>query len=584
MKLHHDAVPTERTAPQVAPCVSFGRVSGLAAMVGMGSRMFLSPNAVNGVTQGAAAPAPAAAAPAAAPAPAAATQMPVAGAPPAGAPAGDLMTLFAGIVQQAVGPIAQQVAGLATTVAGLTAPVPPVVTQGLPTPQNHGAQGATGAQGNFPAPFVRQGENIMSSRGFQLTRLMGVQSGMLSRDSAKIELEMGGRLRGFYGNSNTDVTQQGILVPFASAHICGFDQGLGIECRQMMNAGVAGAEQGETMAMFRQMATRYQSAGLSNHVTQSMAQWDETSFGAFMSGLLQGEIIDLMRPNLVFAQAGAREVTMPANGKLLMGRVVGATSAKWIGQDVTNRTPDATKPKFGGWLMVCKKLGAIVTAPNDILRFGSPAFEAFIRQDVATAFAQKEEEAFIKGLGGLEPKGLTNISGVNSYTAGIVGTDGNTFQPSDFDGMVSVLEELDLPVGDVTFILRSKLQSRIKNIRVDAVTANDGKGVYLSMNDAVAMQQGMRQSTMQGYRVLKTSNVPKNRTKGSSSVLTMVIAGMFREFIIGRHGVMEVATSDSAGTAFEEDLSKWRFLEYVDGGPRREDAFVICDQLIGGYT
>lgn len=578
MRLHHDAVPTERDAPQVTPCGSFGRVSGLAGMVGMGVRMFLSHNATNGAPTGAAPAAAAAPAPAQAPAPPAVTQMPVAGAPAAGANAGDLMTLFSGIVQQAVGPIAQQVAGLAATVAGMTSPIPPTVTQTLPVTQGHGAQG------NFPAPFVRQGENIMSSRGFQLTRLMGVQSGMLSRDSAKLELELGGRLRGFYGNSNTDVTQQGILAPFASSHICGFDTGLGLECRQMMNAGVAGAEQGEIMNLVRQMATRYQAVGLANNVTQSMAQWDETSYGAFMSGLLQGEIIDLMRPNLVFAQAGAREVTMPANGKLLMGRVVGATTAKWIGQDVTNRAPTESKPQFGGWLMVCKKLGAIVVAPNDILRFGSPAFEAFIRQDVATSFAHKEEEAFIKGLGGLEPKGLINYSGVGTYTAGIVGTDGNTFQPSDFDGMVSSLEELDLPVGDVTFLMRSKLQSRIKNIRVDAVTAADGAGAYLSVPDAVAMQQGMRQATMQGYRILKTSNVPKNRTKGSSSVLTMVIAGMFREFIIGRHGVMEVATSDSAGTAFEEDLSKWRFLEYVDGGPRRDDAFVVCDQLVGGYT
>lgn len=445
-------------------------------------------------------------------------------------------------------------------------------------------QSGSGATPNriFKSPQATAGGTWgrLERQGYRFTRAYGrmIGSQYLSSDATKLEDDVSQKLYKFY------VTQGGmelggersILMPYGTSCIHDFEEGIADELRGLVAQGVHGADPDE----IRHMAgTHLSQSGLSGDMLrQQLSMFDDTALGVFVSGGQQTEMIELVRNREVFSRAGASQITLPPNGHLPMPRQTGAVTGYWIGE---NAPITGSEPATGRIEMRARKSACLVSFPNELLRFATASVEAFLRMDMSRVLALLADLAFLEGTGTMtQPRGLLNYNGVIQYTAGTVAANGNTFEPEDPGNMIAEVEDRnhDLEVDEFTWAMRPKMYMNIYNRRTDAVSGSDGAGPWLFQTNRNDITRGV-ESRLLDKRVIKSSQISNTRVKGSSSDLTYVLGGIFRHWLIGNHGVMEFATATQGDTAFANDQTKLRAIRHVDGVPRYEDSFVVCDSI-----
>lgn len=432
-------------------------------------------------------------------------------------------------------------------------------------------------QGRQNGPFIRNGESILSSRGYQLSRVVGQKSNKLSADHCKVERELHDRLSkamnsvGFSYRTEAD----SILVPFSSAHLQTMvdgDQNLATEVRALMQAGVAGYD--------RQEVNHYRNNP--NYVNRALSWNDELSGGALVGPAQMGELIELFRNNEVFMRAGARVYPMPANGRFVYPRQTGAATAYWVGEAQTITTSNQTT---GDVVLTAKKLGVNTLIPNELFRFASVSVEQFVREDLMKVAALAADLAFLESVGSaVKPKGVINYSNINAFTAGVTTTDGDYFQPEDVLNMMGTVEEQNARFNG--WVMRPLMYAALANRRADATNAGDGKGMFLFNMDRT-LQEG-HDVTRDGVGqlgtkpVYKSTQVSNTRAKGSATNLSYILGGDFSDFMIVMSGVLELMVNPYGTNGWSTDQTEIRGILFTDGAPRHEKSFVLCDTLVVG--
>lgn len=434
------------------------------------------------------------------------------------------------------------------------------------------------------APGVRTGEDPLSSRPFQFMRAMGYTQGSdhITADKAKMELEVSRRLKQYYdshGLSRGGLPANGresVLVPLSMSmlpdDLLADDEFLNGEVRQAIAAGTDGASLGE----IRSIA---QAAGIpQRRITQALSIFDDSAGGVFTASGNQGDFIELVRANEVLSRAGAQSFTLPPNGHITFPKGASSTTGYWIGEssDITDSEPGTSQMELRA-----KKAAALVDLPNELMRFGGTSVEAWIRADMARTLGLLIDTAGLEGTGStLQPKGLINYAGINSHTAGTVDTNGNTFEPEDVAGMLSDVEEQnhDPERDGFTWVMRPAMWNNLINRRAAAHTASTYDGGWMFPVNRDDLTAG-RPSMLLGHQVVRSTQVSNTRSKGSSSDLTYVLGGIFRNLIIGRVGVLEFAMTTEGANRFDRYQTGIRAIQFVDTGVRYEDAFVLCDDI-----
>lgn len=463
---------------------------------------------------------------------------------------------------------------LAQKLADLSKPADPAARKGVPG----------------GAPAARSGEDIMGSRGFQFSRVIGALVGKMDKGFVKIEAELSNRIqkeyveRGFY----TKDSNSGVIVPLSSALMFGTDpslETLSKEIHDMTAAGVAGADPEEVDQISRRSYGRpSQFAGVAR--TKALSWQDESGLGNLVGPAVMGEPIELLRNQEIFMKAGARTLPFPPSGRITWPRFTGATTAYWVGTTENNRTIIDSDVKTGDVVLQVKKLGVLVKVPNELFRFPTVSVEQVLREDMMKQAALKLDKTFLDAVGDqLTPKGLINYSNILSYTAGTVGANGNTLEPEDILKIIGTVEEQNVEFN--AWMMRPLMYSAIGNRRGDAVNTGDKKGSFL-FNVLRTFQENYADATnntvgqLEGYPVFKTNQVVNTRAKGSATNLSYILGGQFQQYMIALSGVMEFAVTTQGDTPFQTDQSWIRLITWADGAPRHEEAFILVDNLIVG--
>lgn len=424
-------------------------------------------------------------------------------------------------------------------------------------------------------PFVRKGESALTSRGYSFCKLFRKMRGEIENDHAKVEIDVHNRLQQLYVNrfGYEKAQANSILAPMGTQYIAQVDSdgdAFARELGEMVKAGVTGYDRDELESLRRKHWGR----------TKALSWLDETTGGALVAPPIQGELIELLRNNEVFMQAGSRMIAMPPSGRIVFPRQTAAGAAFWVGesQQITDSTPTT-----GDLVLSSKKLGVIVKIPNELFRYSSVSVEMFVREDIARVMALRMDKSFLESPGStLEPKGIINYANITKHTAGTVGANGNTFEPEDIAKMIGKVEEANATFR--TWIMRPLMWVALVNRRADAVNAGDKKGPFLfnvwrQLGDDMSLTRtGL--ANLEGYPVLKSTQVASNRVKGSGTDLTYILGGDFTDFIIAMGGVIEFMLNTQGDTAFQNDQTWIRGINYVDGGPRHEASFVVSDTLL----
>ena len=428
------------------------------------------------------------------------------------------------------------------------------------------------------APGIRRGEDTMSSRGWSMQRVIGLRTGYFQEEDCTVEREISQKLWDFYverGGFNYE-SRNSILVPLGTQMLTGLDREVTEEIQQSMAASVAGFDRD---ALAHHLQTAYPQA-----YRQALSQFDDSGLGVFLGPTQRGEMIELIRAREVFSRSGATNLTLPPNGRLQFDKHTGAVTAYWVGEvpsDKSSPTITASEPTSGYLTLLAKKLGVLVKAPNELLRFSTPDIEAFFRADMARVAALEADQSMLQAVGSNNRvKGLIQYSGIQSHTAGTVAANGNTFEPEDVADMKVLLEEADHDPesGNAAFVMRPKMFGNLRNRRAAAHTAGtyDGPWLFPMNRDDIGKGTPPR---LDGDPVIKSTQVSNTREKGSSTDLSYILYGLFNHWIIGRVGVAEFATTDKGDTSFQTDQTWFRFIQHIDAGPRYENAFVMCDDI-----
>lgn len=310
-----------------------------------------------------------------------------------------------------------------------------------------------------------------------------------------------------------------------------------------------------------------------------------------------GDLIEYMRNTMVFEKAGSTTINIPSNGLMKLPKQTGATTSYWEGEGFT-LTPE-TQMKFGVLEIVLKKLFSISRITNEMTRFASVDAEAILRADMSKTAARVQDRTMLQGVSASvnsssvkAPRGLLTYGRPSSpltawtegqdflieCTAGVQAADGNTLQPEDLRKMLSVLPDEVQESDSLKFVGRNDFWAALANRRTDAVTAGDGKGLFL-FNTYERGTDYKQVKKLDGYPFIGSSQVSNTRVKNAATNLTYLLAGDFSHWVIGRLPVAEFLPNALADSNFTTDTTALRLIQYVDAGPRNASAFVICDQL-----
>lgn len=431
----------------------------------------------------------------------------------------------------------------------------------------------------FGSPWIRHGEDPMSSRGFSYLKMLGLLSGECKAENAKIERDISNRLskcvyddaggNKYEWGGNGHMNAQKFLAPLATNFFQDqfVPRNLRTEMKQLVINGVDGADYGEMIDIRKKQLMR-------NGYSQKALSWlNETTGGAIVAPPEMGELIELLRNKEALVNAGARVVPLPPQGRLKYPRQTSASTTYWVGENAPiNESIIGT----GEVTLQAKKLAVLIKAPNELIRFASPAAEALLRDDMTKSLALGLDLAGLQGSGtDTQPRGIINMPNINRINSSIQTANGDQVTGPDIYRMIAAVEESNAEME--AFIMRPKTLYKYYQLRADAVQANDGAGPFLF--NLIREAQDDSPATLAGYPVVKSTQVSQNIVKGTGTTLTYVLGGMFSDLLIGMFGAIEFASTTQGDSSFINDQTWVRGILSADIQARHEAAFVLLQNL-----
>lgn len=432
----------------------------------------------------------------------------------------------------------------------------------------------------FGVPWARKGEDPMTSRGFSFMKMIGLLSGACQPEQAKVEIDVHNRLHQVFckelGESNGYVWAGAghpgahkFMAPLASSfmqdNIC--PRQFRNEMKQLVYAGTDGADHGEMLHIRRKML---QNQG---YDSKALSWLNEVTGGAIVAPPEMGELIELLRNKEALVNAGARVVPLPPQGRLKYPRQTAASTTYWVGE---NAGVSESLVGTGEVTLQAKKLAVLIKAPNELIRFASPAAEALLRDDMTKSLALGLDLAGLEGQGGdTRPRGLIYFQNINKVNSSGPGTNGDRVMGPDVYRMIASVEESNAEFE--AFIMRPKTLYKYYQLRADAVAQGDSQGPFLF--NLIREAQADTPATLAGYPVVKSTQISQVRSKGTASNLTYVIGGMWSDLLIGMFGAIEFAATTMGDTSFANDQTWVRGILSTDIVARHEAAFTYMDVL-----
>ncbi|MFA5750606.1 MAG: phage major capsid protein [Candidatus Shapirobacteria bacterium] len=125
-----------------------------------------------------------------------------------------------------------------------------------------------------------------------------------------------------------------------------------------------------------------------------------------------------------------------------------------------------------------KKLAVIVALTSELLEDSEIDWIAFIGERVAEGFAKAEDLAFFIGDGTSTYGSFTGL--LRNASVNEVTMTGTTFASMDAEDLLDMIDKTPSgALANAKFFMHRTIRSIIRKLRADAVTAADGKGVYL---------------------------------------------------------------------------------------------------------
>ncbi len=251
----------------------------------------------------------------------------------------------------------------------------------------------------------------------------------------------------------------------------------------------------------------------------------------------------LLRNSLALQSLGARHLPS-LRGDVIVPRQKTASTAQWIAEGDSLTDSGLT---FDSVKLQPRHVGAISELSRQLLQQSNPAIENLVRQDFIQVVSLAVDAAMIDGDGVKEPEGLLTAA-----------TGTGTLATATWAAVLELIESLALlNVKPNAWVTSPEVATKLRSTLKAASAGSE----YL-------MQGGQ----MAGLPVTVSNQIAKNGTAGR------IILGDFSELLIGTWGSVEVV-ANPWGAAFERGGVQVRILTTLDMVPRRENAFIVVDDV-----
>ena len=211
--------------------------------------------------------------------------------------------------------------------------------------------------------------------------------------------------------------------------------------------------------------------------------------------------------------------------------------------------------------MQARTLGARTTVSRLLLLESDPSIEQIVRDDLVSAIASKIQDVMIEGSGSNEPTGVTKTSSIGSIA---IGTNGGAPTWASVTGLVKEVEidNAVLNEGTLGFCTNPKVKSKLANTA--RVASSDS---VMILNDPW--------SSLYGYPIRFTTDVPSDLTKGSTSgSCSAMIFGDWSQLMMGSWGSSPDVLVDPYGN--NDGGVKIIVFAEVDAAVRHAQSFACC--------
>ena len=208
-----------------------------------------------------------------------------------------------------------------------------------------------------------------------------------------------------------------------------------------------------------------------------------------------------------------------------------------------------------------KTVGCYVDLSRKLMLQSDPSAERMFRNDMVSQIASAIDSVSINGGGSNEPTGILQTTGIGSVALGTNGA------PPTWASLVDLVREIavdNAEHGSRAFITTPQAAAKLRSTA--KVSGTDSKMI---LDD---------RSELFGSKVIATSLVPSNLTKGSGSSLSAMIFGNFNDLVVGEWGSLDVIfdpyTNSTTGA-----MRVTAFMD-VDVAVRHAESFAAIQDMV----
>ena len=294
------------------------------------------------------------------------------------------------------------------------------------------------------------------------------------------------------------------------------------------------------------------------------AQRDLTVGSATAGGNLKGtdhlgdRFIDALRAKSIIFDIGARRMTGLV-GDVAIPALNAKTTAYWVAE---NGAPTEGAPTVRQITMSPKTVGCFVDLSRRLMLQSDPSAEGIFRGDMVAQIASAIDSVAINGGGSNEPTGILQTSGIGSVA---LGTNGAA---PTWASVVDLIKEVaidDAEQGSRAFITTPQAAAKLRSVA--KVSGTDSKMI---LDD---------RAELFGYRVISSSLVPSNLTKGTSSgVCSAMIFGNFNDLVVGEWGSLDLLFDAYTGSS-TGSMRVTAFMD-IDVAVRHAESFAAIQDMV----
>jgi HK97 family phage major capsid protein/HK97 family phage prohead protease len=271
---------------------------------------------------------------------------------------------------------------------------------------------------------------------------------------------------------------------------------------------------------------------------------------------LGDQFVDALRARLVFSELGSRFMT-GLRGDVAIPKLATGVSAGFVAENGATAEVNAV---FSQITMSPKSLGAFSDVSRLLMIQSDPSVEQIVRDDLLNAIAQKIEDVAIEGGGSNEPSGIIDTAGIGSVA---IGTNGGALT---WDAITDLVKEVEVDNAAIN----GNTLAYLTNPKVKSLMASTPK---VTSTDSVMLLDAPW-SSLYGYDLAITNNVPSDLTKGSLSTASAMIFGDFSQLMMGFFSTPDILIDPY--TAGSTGAVRIRVMQEMDLAVRHAASFAAC--------